>query len=267
MAADGACYLDGIQMEVDGEERPTGKFRRKRPAGTSKPAGTWPAHWVDPVHEFDGHGIGVNGEDRTGEELLRNEINALYVQNGIEVAVDDVSGSWLDPAAVKVGRDVEMTYFEKMQVYERVPRAEQKKIQGKIIGTKWIDVNKGDFDNPNIRFPLVGKEFRTGPDDALYAGTPPLEALRVMLSRAATVDAGGKERERVVNDVSGAYFYAKCTRDIYIELPPEDPKARPDMLGRLGLCLYGTRDAALNWQSTLSEHLVEIGFLQGIGYP
>ena len=39
------------------------------------------------------------------------------------------------------------------------------------------------------------------------------------------------------------------------------------MLGRLRLCLYGTRDAALNWQSTLSEHLVEIGFIQGIGHP
>ena len=62
-----------------------------------------------------------------------------------------MSGSWLDPAAVTIGRDVEMTYFEKMQVYERVPRSDQLKTRGKIIGTKRIDVNKGDLDNANIR--------------------------------------------------------------------------------------------------------------------
>ena len=63
--------------------------------------------------------------------LLLNEVNALYVQHGIETAVDDVSGSWLDPAIVKRGHDVEMTFFEKVQVYERVPRSDQLKTQGR----------------------------------------------------------------------------------------------------------------------------------------
>ena len=31
--------------------------------------------------------------------------------------------------------------------------------------------------------------------------------------------------------------------------------------------LYGTKDAALNWQSTLSEHLVSQGFVRGVGHP
>ena len=91
----------------------------------------------------------------------------------------------------------------------------------------WIDVNKGDFANPRIRCMLVGNEFRTGPDDALYASTPPLEALRVVLSRAATVDAIGSEREIIVNDVSRFYFFAKMRRPLYIEIPSEDPKASP----------------------------------------
>ena len=85
-------------------------------------------------------------------------------------------------------------FLEKMQVYERVPRSDQLKTRGKIIGTTWIDVNKGDLDNPNIRCRFVEQSFRTGPDDALYASTPPLEALRLMVNRAATVDAGGEER-------------------------------------------------------------------------
>ena len=192
------------------------------------------------IHEFDGHAVGVDGEDRTGENLLKQEIDSLYVQHGVESAIDDVSGAWLDPAMVRDGRAVEMEFFRSMGVYDCVPRAEQKSTGGKIIGTKWIDTNKGDSDNPRIRCRLVGKEFRTGPDDALYASTPPLEALQVILSRAATVDAGCREREIMVNDVSRAYFYAKMTRPLYIEIPKEDPKANPEMLGRLRLCLYCT---------------------------
>ena len=71
----------------------------------------------------------------------------------------------------------------------------------------------------------------------------------------------------MVNDISRAYFYAKATRCMYIELPQEDPYNDSDMLGRLRLCLYGTRDAALNWQQTLSSHLTEAGFKRGIGHP
>ena len=99
-----------------------------------------------------------------------------------------------------------MKFFNGMRVYDRVPRDEQRQTGGKVIGTKWIDVNKGDIDRPNIRCRLVGKEFRTTPDDALYASTPPLEALRVILSRAATWDHDGGEREIMINDVSRAYF-------------------------------------------------------------
>ena len=72
-----------------------------------------------------------------------------------------------------------MDFFESMGVYDYLPRSEQKLTGGKIIGTKWIDVNKGDSENPRLRPRMVGKEFRTGPDDALYASTPPhLESQR-----------------------------------------------------------------------------------------
>ena len=164
-------------------------------------------------------------------------------------------------------RGVEMDFFKSMGVYDYVPRSEQKLTGGEIFGTKWVDVNKGDSENPRLRSRMVGKEFRTGPDDALYASTPPLEALRVVLSRAATITDDGGEREVMVNDVSRNYFYAKMTRPLYIQIPAEDPNANPDMLGRLRLCLYGTRDAALNWQQTLSDHLVENEFVGGVGHP
>ena len=138
---------------------------------------------------------------------------------------DNVSGAWLVPALVREGRAVEMQFFSDMGVYEIVPRSEQLETGGKVIGTKWIDVNKGDHDNPRNRCRLVSKEFRTGPDDALYASTPPLEALGIILSGAATTYDGPTKREIMVSNVSRAYFYMKMTRPLYIEVPSEDPNA------------------------------------------
>ena len=46
----------------------------------------------------------------------------------------------------------------------------------------------------------------------------------------------------MVNDVSRAYFYAKCTRCLYVEIPAEDPEAHPEYLGQLRLGLYGARE-------------------------
>ena len=86
------------------------------------------------------------------------------------------------------------------------------------------------------------------------------------MSRAAT--NGQQQRELMINDVRRAYFYAKATRELYVELPKEDAEyAGGDKVGLLRLCLYGTRDAALNWQETLSEHLMTLGFKRGIGFP
>ena len=92
--------------------------------------------------------------------MLYNGMSALYAQHGVEYAIDDVSGALLDATMVHAGRATEMAFIEGMKVYDRVPRAEQHKTGGKISGTKWIDVSKGDIDEPNIRFRLVGKEFR-----------------------------------------------------------------------------------------------------------
>ena len=70
----------------------------------------------------------------------------------------------------------------------------------------------------------------------------------------------------MINHVRRPYFYAKVQRDVYTELPEEDDKRGPGMLGTLRLCLYGTRDAAKGWQETLSAHLVDAGFVRGRGH-
>ena len=72
----------------------------------------------------------------------------------------------------------------------------------------------------------------------------------------------------MVNDVAHIFFHENCTRDIYAEFPEKDEQfGVGDMVGKLNLCLYGTRDAALNWQEALSTHLIDNGFTRGVGFP
>ena len=149
--------------------------------------------------------------------MLQHELNGMMIKEGAITARDDVTKKALDPDMVHEARRVEMEFFDKMQVYTRVSREDQRRTRGKIIKTRCIDHSKGDMDNPNYRSRLVGMEFNTGRCDELYASTPPLEALRMIVSWAATVDkdvgGGAARRQVMVNDVSRAYFYAKCSRD------------------------------------------------------
>ena len=64
----------------------------------------------------------------------------------------------------------------------------------------------------------------------------------------------------MINDGRRAYFYARIQRDVYIEVPREDPHAGPDVLRKLELCLDSTRDTAKGWLDELIRQLEEIGF-------
>ena len=129
----------------------------------------------------------------------------------------------LVPELVHAARALEMEYFHKLGVYEKLTREQQVDTGGKIIGVRWADVNKGDALDVNYRSRLVGREFNVGRDDALYAPTPPLEALRLIVSYAATQPVIRNTRIIMINDVRPAYVHAKLHRDVYIELPKEDP--------------------------------------------
>ena len=131
----GRFTVDDIQIEVDNEGRYTGNFRKKdRPGTTFRPCGTWPEHRGNYTHELEGHGLDGNIEDMTGEHILSGELNSLYIQNGVEMACDDVPGAVLDPKMVHDARGAEMGLFKGMGVYDRVPRTEQRETGGKIIG-------------------------------------------------------------------------------------------------------------------------------------
>ena len=112
----------------------------------------------------------------------------------------------------------------------------------------------------------MAKEIKKDNRPDLFAATPPLEAVKLALSEAAT-DATEDTVVSVV-DVRRAYFYAAARRKVYVELPPEDwEEGDEEKCGLLRVSLYGTRDAAVNWQDALSRHLMEIGFERWSGHP
>ena len=184
-----------------------------------------------------------------------------------QTAWDDVSGKELDPAEVAKARSMEMDYVAKKGVWKVIPRDVARSNGWKTIPTRWIDINKGDSAKPNYRSRLVAKEFNNGAQEGLFAATPPLEAVRLLLSQAATMRLQSRERQVVmINDIARAFFEAPVTRTVCVELPPE-ANAPGDCVGLLQLSLYGTRDAAANFQKEVSRFMLGLGFEQSAYNP
>ena len=95
----------------------------------------------------------------------------------------------------------------------------------------------------------------------MYAATPPLEALKLLVGHAAGHRDGGANI--LVSDVNRVCFHASAKRELYVELLARKVGHREGYVGRLRLALYGTRDAASLWQECLSQHLESCGFERG----
>ena len=88
-------------------------------------------------------------------------------------------------------------------------------------------MNKGNSINPNDWSRLVAMEFNTQRVDGLVTSTTPLEALKMLISCAATKQGEVMEEEEeeqvvMVNDIARAYFVVQVVRAISVELPEED---------------------------------------------
>ena len=184
---------------------------------------------------------------------------------------DDTSGKKLLDALVQSARQEELGFVDRIGLWEVMDRPRDKR----VIGTRWVDTNKGDEAHYNVRSRLVAQETkRKGTIEQFFAGTPPLSALKVLLSLATTsrlpeIDPVRKARGRVLLqffDVKKAHFWAQAERDLYVELP-EDYKMLHDIasdkVGKLRRSMYGMRDAAQLWEKTVAKELTTLGFIRG----
>ena len=192
---------------------------------------------------------------------------------------DDLTGQILPPELVQAARAKELEYFESKQVWEKRPVAEAKRRMGRPpISVRWVDVNKGDNQTPNIRSRLVARQIRQAGEDARFAPTPPLEALRSIMSIATTDSPGQPQHVRDRNserraqisaiDISRSYLSASTNGSdpTYVMLPPEHPDHK-DKCGLLRKHMYGTRAAADGWQQEYSNFMKSIVFWQGEACP
>lgn len=131
------------------------------------------------------------------------------------------------------------------------------------VTVRWVDTNRGGLLEMLIRSRLVARDFKGGDKDRddLFAETPPLEAKRMLFSRAATRRKDGKFRKLLFVGARKAHINPKCDEDVYINLP-EESGSKPGMCGKLDFWLY--RPAAVAWEKHYSGLLEEVGFERGI---
>jgi len=205
--------------------------------------------------------LGLDGNDNFSQE----ELEAWEYWG-------DLSGKALDSRLVNKARAEEMREFKKYNVYEKVPIEECWANTGKDpIGTRWVDVNKGDEVNPEYRSRLVAQEIKRDKREDLFAATPPLEAKKMLMSMAVTEEIGYRGNDRKGGnklefiDVRRAYFHARARRLVYVKLPDEDNEE--GNCGKLITAMYGTRDAAQNWEREYVEFMEGVGFRRGQSTP
>ena len=81
--------------------------------------------------------------------------------DGDSIYKDDLTGKLLDPVLVTVARQKELDFFEAEEVWTKRPVYEARRKTGKPpITVRWVDVNKGDNLNPDIRSRLVARQIR-----------------------------------------------------------------------------------------------------------
>ena len=120
---------------------------------------------------------------------------------------------------------------------------------------------QGDSTNKDYRSRVVGREIKLDDRLDLFAATPPLESMKILMSWAAKQQRGRSPIRLATVDIKRAYVYAPVRREVFIKLPQEDEEE--GMVGKLNLSLYGTRDAAQNWARTWGAMLTDIGFNRG----
>ena len=99
---------------------------------------------------------------------------------------DDLLRQQLSTQLVKAARRKELDYIESKNVWRRVLSEAHRITVRPTITVRLVDVNKGDDACPIIRSRLVARQIRGANEDPMFAPTPPLEALRTVLSYCAT---------------------------------------------------------------------------------
>ncbi len=141
--------------------------------------------------------IGVMKDGEVGIHGLEEEAPEVIIQRTAKGAEQGYSGKYRDDITkqplkdelVIEARAKELRYFNDKGVWVKRPRSEAFATTGRApVTVRWVDVNKGDDANPKYRSRLVARQLKATDKsgESFFAPTPPLEALRAVISLAAT---------------------------------------------------------------------------------
>ena len=97
--------------------------------------------------------------------------------------------------------------------------------------------------------------------DDIFSATPPLEAVRLLMSLVTTESKQAKSHKLLFIDMSRAHFHSPSRRRVFVELPPE--RERSVWCGVLLKSMFGTRLAAANSVAIVMDVLTNIEFEVG----
>ena len=180
-------------------------------------------------------------------------------------AFDEITGEKLDILKLRKARNEEIEYIQTHNIWEKVPVSLcwEKKGQGPTSG-KWVDVQKGD----DVRSRYVGRDFKPrgeGPRAEIFASMPPLEAKKILISKAASQAGKKRVKKLLFVDIKKAHMNAICNEWAFVELPDEIKE--PGFCARLKCWLYGMRPAARAWEEEYAGRLAQEGYVQGGSFP
>ena len=170
------------------------------------------------------------------------ELPELWKQPDYKEYWDDVNGGFLIPRLVREARSLELDWIKKEQVFEYRSRTEAEEKGIKPIPLIWVDTNKGDKNTPFVRSRICVREFKKGRNaveslelEQLFSAMPPLEALKLLCSLKVSMKTSrkGNPLKLAHFDISRAHIMPKARRELYVELPDEDPMKQKGLVGLL----------------------------------
>ena len=155
----------------------------------------------------------------------------------------DLTGIAPRKDVVKAARAGMPSVVRNFERWRNVRREEYVQATGRShIKLRWVGINKGDELHPKYTSRIAAKEITIDNRRKLFA-----EPHRWSSPRPSRL---------MIRDSSKACLFAPATRDIFIELPPED--AEPGMVGKLEKSLHGTQDAVFNSAEAYTKDLISM---------
>ena len=242
--------------------------------GRASAARAYPPKLVDAILEgiraqmvLDGELSSITAYPAPEEPLIKTDTTEETEE--YEQYLDDVNGGLLIPSKVRAARSEELEEVAKHEVYTRRTLKECYEVTGRPpIQLRWVDTNKGDDSSPEYRSRLVVKELKkrntTLSPHELYASTPPLEMIKMLLSLAMTLKRSrrGKPLKLSFIDIRRAHFHSAVKRQIYVTLP--DEQYEEGYCGLLSKSMYGTQDAPACWEAEYTDMYKNGGYGVGV---